>query len=259
MLYNVKVLNYKDSTHIEFFNRPIKRTQSENADTITDVIEKEKRKIRILEDLEEDLKNEHSIKTSVNRSKNNLYKIARSNKWDWFITITFDRDEVNAADYLEVVKEITTWLNNQRKRGSPDLKYLIVPEFHKDGINYHLHGLVANCEGFDLEYSGHNDKFGNEIYNIKKWVKGHTTATRIKDNGKVTNYIGKYITKDMMNKLKYKKRYFASRNCEVVEEEFLNISPDDFYKRFGVDFDYLKTKDIPEAGQRIRYIEINKN
>lgn len=265
MLYNVKVLNYKDSTHIEFFNRPIKRTQSENANTITDDIEKEKRKIRILEDLDEDIRNEHSVKTSVNRSKNNLYKIARSNKWDWFITITFDRNITDASNYDEVVGRLTTWLNNQRKRGSPDLKYLIVPEFHKDGINYHFHGLVANCEGFGLKYSGHNDVFGNEIYNITNWCigkdkkpLGHTTATRIKDNGKVTNYIGKYITKDMMNKLKYKKRYYASRNCEVAEEEYLNIQPDDFYKMFGVEFDYLKTKDIPEAGQRIRYIEINK-
>lgn len=241
--------------HIEFFENPVRREDEKIENTITDVTER--KKIQIIEDLQNDLKKEHSTQVSVNRSKYNLYRIARSNKWDWFITITFDRNRTDASDYDVVIKKLTTWLNNHRKRGSPDLKYLIVPEFHKDGINYHFHGLIANCDSFDLEYSGHNDKFGNEIYNINDWKIGYTTATRIKDNGRVTNYIGKYISKDLLNKLKYKKRYYCSRNVNIVEEEYLNIRPDEFYERFGVDFDYYKTKNIPDAGQRIKYIEIN--
>lgn len=254
MIYNCKVLKYADSTHIEFFENPVHRKDEKIENTITNVTER--KKIQIIEDLQNDLKKEHSTKVSVNRSKNNLYRIARSNNWEWFITITFDRKITDASDYMEVAKKITTFFNNQRKRGSPDLKYLLVPEFHKDGKNYHFHGLLANCN-FTMIDSGHKDSFGNEIYNISDWKIGFTTASKIKDNGKVTNYIGKYITKELLNRLKYKKRYFASRNCDVVEEEFLNIHPEEFYKMFGVDFDYLKTVNISDANQRIKYIEIN--
>ena len=175
MAYNVKVLNYRDSTHIEFYTKPIFEDQKKESDNITGVIKKDSPKqIKIIEDLQMDLKNEHSMKTSVNRSKNNLYRIARSNDWDYFITITFDREKINASDYRQVVKKITRWLNNMQQRGSAKMKYLIVPEFHKDGINYHFHGLISNCDNLDLVDSGHVDKLGEKIYNIRNWKIGHT-------------------------------------------------------------------------------------
>ena len=204
MAYNVKVLNYRDSTHIEFYTKPILEDQKKDVDNITGVIPKDSPKqIKIIEDLQMDLKKEHSMQTSVNRSKNNLYRIARSNDWDYFITITFDREQTDSSDYREVVKKITKWLNNMQQRGSAKMKYLIVPEFHKDGIHYHFHGLLANCDNLNLVDSGHIDKMGEKIYNISNWKYGFTTAVKIKDNGKVTSYIGKYITKDLLNKSKY--------------------------------------------------------
>ena len=84
--YNCKVLKYKDSTHVQFFSSPIKRTVNEDENTITDDI---KKKIPIIEDLQRDLAKkegtEHSLNVSVNRSKNNLYRIARSNEWDYLL------------------------------------------------------------------------------------------------------------------------------------------------------------------------------
>lgn len=259
MSYNVKVLEYKDSTHIEIFTRPILEDSENKQNKVTTVIECDPiSKIRIIEDLQEDIRNKHSLKVSMNRSKNNLMNIARSNKWDYFITITFDRTKVEASDYREVTKKIRTWLNNMHCRGSKELKYVIVPEFHKDGIHYHFHGLISNCNGLDLVDSGHVDCFGEIIYNIANWKYGFTTAVKVRDNGKVTNYIGKYISKEMMNKLKNKRRYFASMNCEITPEQHYNLSEKEILERFGVDYDYLKTRTIPEAGQRIKYIEINK-
>lgn len=258
MAYNVKVLKYRDSTHIEFYTKPIFDSQKKESDNITGVISKDSPKqIKIIEDLQMDLKKEHSMQTSVNRSKNNLYRIARSNDWDYFITITFDREQLDSSDYREVVKKITKWLNNMQQRGSAKMKYLIVPEFHKDGIHYHFHGLLANCDNLNLVDSRHIDKMGEKIYNISNWKYGFTTAVKIKDNGKVTSYIGKYITKDLLNKTKYKRRYFASMSCDIVQEEYYNMSENEFIDKYGVDYDYIKTISIPEAGQRVKYIEIN--
>ena len=259
MIYNVKVLNYRDSLHVEFYTKPIIQDEKKQSYKKTDVIEKGSiKQLKIIEDLQQDIRNMHSIESSVNRSKNNLYRIARSNEWQYFITITFDRQKTDASDYRIVVNRMTKWLNNLNRHSDKKLKYLIVPEFHKDGINYHFHGLLANCDGLELKDSGHVDKFGEKIYNIVNWNFGYTTAVRIRDNGKVTNYIGKYITKDLLNKTKYKRRYFASMSCDIVEEQYYNISESEFIEKFGVDYDYLKTKNIPKACQRVKYIEINK-
>ena len=256
MIYNLKCLEYEDFYHFEFYDKPCIRSEKEDDNTITDVIEKSK--IKIIEDLQRDLNKDHTLKVSMNRSKNNLYRIARSNRWDLFITVTFDRKKVDASDYEQVAKKITVWLNNLRKRGNPDLKYLIVPEFHSDGINYHFHGLLANCDSLVLVDSGHKDFTGSVIYNISNWKIGFSTATKIKDNARVVNYIGKYITKDLLNRVKYKKRYFASRNCYVADEILLNIQPDKVLDLLVQDPEYIKTLTIPEANQRIKYFEIKK-
>lgn len=258
--YNCKVLKYKDSTHVEIFSRTISREENIDDNKITDDIKK-KNKIKIIEDLEEDLrkeeKKEHSSKVSVNRSKNNLYRIARSNEWEYFITFTFNPKTVDSTDYDVVSKIVTNWLNNLRKN-SPDLKYLFVPEFHKDGKKYHYHGLIANADSLVLSDSGIVDKDGETIYNIDNWSWGYTTASKIKDNKRVINYIGKYITKELMNNLKYKKRYYASHNLNVVDEDLRLIYPDEKYKEYDFSAaDYIKTIDVPGCGLTITYLEFN--
>ena len=41
-----------------------------------------------------------------NRAKNKIYRIARSNNWDWFITLTFDRTKTDASDYDTVINKL---------------------------------------------------------------------------------------------------------------------------------------------------------
>lgn len=55
------------------------------------------------------------------------------------------------------------------------------------------------------------------------------TATLIKDKEKVTSYITKYITKDMLNGLYGRKRYWCSRNLVLPLEEVLTLDETDRY------------------------------
>lgn len=259
MLYNLKILKYQGVTHVEFFTCPIKRTVNEDNYNITEVINDNVKTpdIPLINDLKKDINKEHTLQVSLNRSKNNLYRIARSNKWDYFITITFNRKITDATDYDKVSKKITHWLNNIRKRKCPELKYVIVPEFHKDGKNYHFHGLLAGCDALHFKDSGRKDYLGKPIYNITDWKIGFSTATKIESNEKVTNYIGKYISKDLLNRLKNKKRYFASKNVDITEEKLYYINADRLYTDF-IDMDkviYIKTIDIDGINQ-IKYFEI---
>lgn len=259
MNYNCKISEYEDYFHVEIFNKSISRkdlpTNEEiiNDEPNIDFIYDDTNKNRTPEEIE------HCLNVSKNRSKRNLYHIARSNKWDWFITLTFDRKKTDASDYDMVISKLKNWLQNTRKRKCPDLKYLIVPEFHSDGINFHFHGLLANIDCFELEDSGKCDFAGNKIYNITNWKKnyGHCTATRIIDNARVTSYIGKYITKDLMNNLKYKHRFYASDNCYSSNIELFDWSFDDCLEVCGDDLSYIKTVRTPD--NQIHYMEISKN
>ena len=135
---------------------------------------------------------------------------------------------------------------------------MIVPELHSDKKNYHFHGLLANTGICSFAPSGHYDDDGEVIYNWLDWNYGFTTATKIKDNGRVSSYITKYITKSTAQVLKNKKRYYCSRNVERVEPDYINMPTYEFIEQFADEFDYLKTITIPGAKQKVTYCEINK-
>ena len=272
--YNTKVFNYLDGQHIELFKRSvskhstdseqmrqieenIRRTKELINDTVTDDVFNAAEQFKQSDQERTQEQIDHCLSVSMNRTKRQIYHIARSNEWDYFITITIDRKQFNAADYDLTIKKLTTFLNNIRKRKAPDLKYLIVPELHADKKNYHFHGMLANTGSCSFIQSGHYDDNGEIIYNWTDWKYGFTTATQIKDNGRVSSYITKYITKDTAQILKNKKRYYCSKNITRVEPELLNIPTDKFIEECGADFDYIKTVTIPGALQKVRYVEIN--
>lgn len=163
---------------------------------------------------------ERSLKSSMNRTINRVYHLSRSNVWDWFFTLTFSPEKVDSFDYECCVKALKSWIDTIR-RSSPDIKYILVPERHKSG-RFHFHGLFANCDNLSFVESGHFTNDGQPIFNVGKYKLGFSTATAVKDNEKVTKYISKYITKDLICVAFGKKRYWASRNLDECEcEEYI--------------------------------------
>lgn len=137
---------------------------------------------------------EENLQRSTRRAKNLIYDIARSNKWEWFFTLTFNPDVVNSFDYSEVTKKLSKWLNNM-KRCCPEMKYIVVPELHKSG-RWHFHGLFANVGTMRFVDSGKKDNKGRVIYNVGSYRLGFSTATQIDDLHKACTYIVKYVSKE---------------------------------------------------------------
>ncbi len=158
---------------------------------------------------------ERSLQSSMNRTKNRVYHLARSNVWEWFVTLTFNPAKVDSFDYDDCVKHLKSWIDTVR-RACPGMKYLIVPEKHTSG-RFHFHGLFADCQNLSFTDSGYLTKDGRVIYNIGSYRLGFTTATKVRDSSRVTGYIGKYITKDLCQVSSGKKRYWSSRNLEDVQ------------------------------------------
>lgn len=141
------------------------------------------------------------------RATETVKDIAQCNDFDMFMTFTFRE---NRFDVDAKKRQMAYWLNNQRIIHGK-FKYLIVPEYHKDGKALHFHALFAGYAG-NLVDSGHR-QHGRIVYNVKSYQAGFTTAVKIDDIQKVSSYIAKYLTKDMP-KFAGKHRYWASQKLK---------------------------------------------
>lgn len=192
---------------------------------------------------------EASLRSSRSRTVNKIYDIARSNMWEWFFTLTFNPQKVDSYNYELITKKLSDWLKNMRKK-CPDMKYIVVPEKHKSG-RWHFHGLFADADELEFAESGHVTESGQMIYNVGNYKLGFSTAIKLDGSPKVVSYLCKYITKEVCEATKGKKRYWASRNVKMPEII-------DYDVEMGID-DILKCCDLVNA--RLKSVEgyINVN
>ena len=212
-----------------------------------------------------DLKREYdnNIKQSGNRAKNKIYQLSRANNWEYFITLTFDKRFVDRYNYDECVKKLKVWIMNIKRLYAKDLKYIVVPELHKDGA-FHFHGLLADIGDMELKDSGKRLKSGGVIYNIVGYKLGFTTATKVINSGASARYLSKYITKDLSMHIKNKKKYWASRNLNkpIINERLLTKKQQESIKKNNEEYvqSYKKLKVDDEEhrlyGAVIEYIEL---
>ena len=175
---------------------------------------------------------------NLRKMKESVYDIAYENTcivpWQYFVTITFDDNKVNALDYDKAKEKLKNWLDTMRRKSS-DMRYIIIAELHKSG-RIHFHGLFANVN-WDLipAINPHTNKKiyknGSQIFNIKDFNLGFTTVSEIKNIDAVTYYITKYITKELLD-IKNKKHYWASRNLKKPTKQYFNCINEDRFNKF---------------------------
>lgn len=240
-VYNFKLFRYTDNKQqLRLYDYPIhcddwvSRFLSERK-----ITSKEVDLSPLVNKTEEDKKRLSEI-SSRNRTIQNIHNIARSNYWEYFLTFTFNEDKVNRYSYDDCMKHAALYLKTIKKR-FPDCYYMIVPEYHsykKDpvtGLNeinkaFHIHGFISGVPKELFIDSGKKNK-GYPIYNFVAFDYGFTTATKVRDQQKCTNYVTKYMTKDLMSVTKGKKRYIASLNTlrsetytrNLLEHDFVNV------------------------------------
>lgn len=192
-----------------------------------------------------------AIKRSMRRTKQVVYDIAKSNDWEYFVTLTFNPEMVDSYDYDDVVRNLSQWLNNMRRK-CERLKYIVVPEKHPTSGRWHFHGLFMNCEELKLIDSGHQTPKGQTIFNFDRYKKGFSTAIRVDGRPNVCTYLTKYYTKEMFQIGKGKKRYWASRNCNrpIEYKYFVEIDENGIEECFESEF---FKKEIKTPYQKVAY------
>lgn len=234
------------------FERMEKALKSRKKGTLeTAEIRRLKAEIRLTADEPEQSIGVQPSDNAIRRARGRLREILLSNKFDWFVTITIDGNTLNRYDYRDIVKPLSKWLDNRVQRKG--YKYVLVPEFHKDGA-VHFHGLFSG--DVKVEDSGtvkvHNVKKPVKmstykrhykgqpysiVYNMPEWEYGYTTAIKVTDKPHaVANYISKYISKDSR---KVGGRWYLSGGKLNRAEEFVFAGDffcfADIFKVFGIE------------------------
>lgn len=158
----------------------------------------------------EPVQNDEKLLNNLSRAKARIFELAACNSWDYFVTLTLssEYDRENLPLYR---KRFTQWVRDQRKHGQ-DIKYLLVPELHKNGA-WHLHGFISGVS--DVVPFADDDIGNTETdINVKKWKAddlnskgylnwkpyckkfGYCSLAPVKDSMRAARYATKYITKE---------------------------------------------------------------
>lgn len=133
------------------------------------------------------------------RAKARIFDLALCNyDFKYFVTWTLSADKCDRYDYKAIVRNLGQWLDNRVRRSG--LKYLIVPELHKDGA-VHFHGLtndaisVMPSDTWVHPDTGRPVKLSTlrrqhiapadcqPVYNLADWQRIHFTASKTGKSG----------------------------------------------------------------------------
>lgn len=217
MYYNAKVkiydsLNYAITVSNKFIFTE-KKKKCYNANKKENKKKKNKKKL---------IQSEKDVYRSVKRAKQRIFDIVYLNKFDYFVTFTFNPDVVDSFDAQCCLKLVQSYFKRMKARKcNKYMKYIYIAEYHKSG-RIHIHALVSDCN-LELVKSDVSSK----VYNISSWEYGYSTAIRINTQSqiKLAFYITKYITKD--TKKIFNKYYNSSKNLE--REVLTNYFNCDFF------------------------------
>ena len=153
--------------------------------------------------------NNVKLRESLIRSRSNVYELALCNSWTHFVTFTLSQDKLDRYNLNAAVSKISKWINNLNYRQSINIKYLIIPEPHKDDA-WHFHCLMMGVpssllvpflitDNIPIRIKG-LIKDGHAIYNFPLYQEkfGWVTVEEIRDNERTAKYITKYITKELL-------------------------------------------------------------
>ena len=195
--------------------------------------------------------NDEKLMNNISRAKSTVLELALCNEWEHFITLTIDASKYDRYDLSAYYKDLGQFIRNQRRKYKTDIKYLLIPEQHKDGA-WHMHGfmhgltsdmLTENAHGY-MDWQDYSKKFG------------YCSIDKIKHKEKASSYITKYISKDFDKGIKKlnAKMYYSSRGlkkAEKIKEGLLkcNLSNPDYVG------DYAAIKWFDNIDDALAYID----
>ncbi len=156
------------------------------------------------------------LSESLARSKRTIIELGLCNDWRFFATFTFS---TNRKDYELNKNKLLTFFENVKKRKDKSLKYLLIPELHKDK-SIHFHALIYFDNAIDLDYLYTDKKTKNKVFYsplLNKKLGRNNFIPIDQDSPAVSYYISKYISKDC-DRI-FGVSYFCSKGLNKAERK----------------------------------------
>ena len=228
--YNIKEYN-KDMYRLIYCKMPIKNSGFEDD-----------RKFEYKRDV-----NKEKLSNNIARARSKIFEYAICNEFEYFVTLTLNRDYLDRYDLKEYIKKLGQFIRDYRKKYKANVQYLLIPEKHIDGA-WHMHGLLKGIPKEQLKINKHGYKDW-EAYS-KRF--GYISIDDIRNQIAVSKYITKYISKSINNgggvTEKESKLYYCSRGLKrpkKIKEGTLNT-----YQLINIYFEF--------ENDYIRSITLNK-
>ena len=196
---------------------------------------------------------------SVSRSRARVFELAMCNEFHFFCTFTQSAELRDRFDLNAFRKDFTMLVRNtNRNRTEEDkIRYLLIPEQHKDGA-WHMHGLLNGLTSSDLREFKVSENIpkrmkdrirkGEKIYDWTAYRRkfGYFMCENVQNSTACAKYVTKYISKDLQKSVRDSGAhlYFASqglkgRDC-IVKNSFEKCP----FSEWDFENDYVKIKTI---------------
>lgn len=173
--------------------------------------------------------NDSKLDNNISRTKQKIFELAFCNPWELFGTFTLDPSKFDRTDLKGFNKKFSQYLRNLGKKYNSQIKYLLIPELHKDNQCWHMHGFLYGLPYELLDQFRIGDTMGKQIaVQVKKgatiynWLGyqnkfGFCSLEPIKSQEAVSKYITKYITKDLLQSVTElnSHSYYASQGLKT--------------------------------------------
>ena len=195
------------------------------------------------------------LDASLSRTRSRIFELAMCNPWQYFVTLTLAPENGNRCDLGAFQRRLSKWLNNLRVRNGWDIRYLLIPELHKDGVSWHMHGFIMGLPEsclvpFTLDqhipYDIRNALLaGRQVFNWPAYQArfGFVRIDPIRDLEATAKYSTKYITKDLSENIGRlnKKLYLCSHGLKRAQIIYRGQLSNEFKPDFHNDYVAVKT------------------
>lgn len=209
--------------------------------------------------------NDTKLDENVTRAKSAIFELAYCNDWDYFCTFTLDEKKFNRYDLEKYHRAFSQWVKNQNKKHGLKIKYLTIPETHKDGA-WHLHGFINGLPRGQLRAFTLNEKIpmhiriqlmnDNEVFDWPDYREkfGWVNLEPIENREAVSKYVTKYISKNLARSVKEINAhlYYCSKGLNRAEEIKRGILRESI--PFEFENDYVKVTWLDDLDKAINLI-----
>lgn len=189
-----------------------------------------------IEDLGKQIKkgtiNEEKLDNNISRARAKVFELATCNNWTFWSTFTLDPKKYDRSNLDKFRKDLNQFIKDQRKKLNSNIAYLLVPELHKDGKSWHMHGFIEGLPIEQLKLFDQKEKIPTRLREkldqgdlVYDWTSyrlkfGFNDLEYVKNPEACSKYITKYLSKDISKDVQTlgAHLYYCSKGLKTASE-----------------------------------------